>query len=115
MDKNLARFSFAGVDDIEAAVAIEVGENGVFRVRGASDRDFGPRLAHAGESGVNVDARRAVLLPRGGDVGQTVTVDVGEFRAVGARTFVVDHVQAPRRSRRSRRGGPREEQRQEKE
>jgi len=83
-------------DDIDAAVAVEVSEDGVFEASDLADRDGRPFAANLAVAGMDIRANDSAFLPAGGDVGQPVAVDVEDLHAVGAAGRIVDGVPLPR-------------------
>jgi len=90
-------------DDIGRAIAIEVGEDGIFDRAGAADGDGRPGLGHLARPGVQAHAHRAALLPAGHNVHAVIAVDIGQAHPVraalaGRGVGRVDDVARPGRS-----------------
>ena len=84
MHKHCPRPAFTTADDIDRAIVVEIDEHGVLDVGCLADSDGRPFGLGLQRAGIQVDACDAALFPAGGDVGQSVAVDVGQARAVRA-------------------------------
>ncbi len=61
-----------------------------------SNRHGGPGLAGVGRTGIQIGPGDAAFLPAGGDVEQSVSVDVRQLDAIGSPRGIIDHVTGPR-------------------
>ena len=83
VDVDGAIFAFGGGDDVELAIVIEVGEDGIFDALGVADGDGGPRGFGLFGAGVEVDADGAAFFPACCDIHEAIVIGIGEADAVG--------------------------------
>lgn len=77
MEIDAARAAFATADDIECAVAVDVGKDRIFRAFHAANRYVRPRFAHTLHTRVQTHANLAAFLPASGNIRQTIAVHIG--------------------------------------